>query len=117
MNTNKPAKNLVHIYLNDLINKAFGVTLEIHHTQFDDKNPGFSSYGKPIRARTAVLAYKTREDAIEAKKNPSSGVKPLTIAIAECSIKDSFNKRVGLTKALHRLYRNLAELRKPALKK
>jgi len=107
---NKPAKKNIHLYLESLINQKFGVFLEVHHTQFDKKNPGFSAYGKPLRARTAVLAYKTKEDAINVRNNPE--IQPVSVAIAECSVNDPFEKRVGLSKALHRLYRNLAAQKK-----
>jgi hypothetical protein len=108
--TNKPAKKNIHLYLESLINQKFGVFLEVHHTQFDKRNPGFSAHGKPLRARTAVLAYKTKEDAINVRNNLE--IKPVAMAISECSISDNFEKRVGLSKALHRLYRNLAAAQK-----
>jgi hypothetical protein len=105
--TNNPAKCQVHIYLNNLICEKFNVILEIQHKQFTDKNPAYSFFsGKPIRARTSVAAFKTKEDAILHSKDPK--IMPIVIAFSECSIKDSFCKRTGLAKALHRLYRGLA---------
>jgi hypothetical protein len=103
---NKPTKDRIHTYLEDLIRNRFGVFLDVHHTQFTKENPGFSAYGKPLRARTAVFAYKSKEDAIAVRDNPE--IKPVCVAISECAISDQFNKKVGLSKSLHRLYRELA---------
>jgi hypothetical protein len=103
---NKPAKASVHTYLEDLIRNRFGVFLDVVHTQFSKKSPGYSAYGKPLRARTAVFAYRSKEDAIAVRENPE--IKPVGMAISECSVNDQFNKKVGLSKALHRLYRELA---------
>ncbi len=102
-NSNPPKKH-VHIYLENLIREKFNVFLEVHHTQFSKTNPGHSVYGKPICARTMVAAYKTKEDVMNAK----NWVLPIAISSAECSLKDNFEKRVGLAKALHRLYRVLS---------
>lgn len=107
-NTSNPTKKTVHIFLEKLIQDKFGVFIDVCHTQFDKKDPGFSAFGKPIRARTAVFAYASKTDAINAKLGIQ--VMPLSIATAECSVKDNFEKRVGLTKALQRLYRNLAAI-------
>jgi len=112
MNTlinNKPAKNQVHIFLENLIKHNFGVFLEVYHTQF--KEPVLNSRRKPIRARTAVMAYRNAEEAERASNNPGT-VKPLAVCVAECSINDPFVKRVGLQKSLHRLYRELSALKK-----
>ena len=108
---NKPAKNQVHIFLESLIKEKFGVFLEVYHNQFDPpvKLPNSR---KLIRARTTVMAYRSPEEAELASKNPGT-IKALAIASAECSVQDTFIKRVGLSKALHRLYRELSQIRNP----
>jgi hypothetical protein len=106
MNSIQHTSKTLHLYLEELIRTRFGVFLDIIHTQFTKEDPCFSAYGKPLRARTAVFAYKSKEDAIAVRENPE--VKPVAMAISECSLNDQFNKRVGLQKALHRLYRELA---------
>ncbi len=95
----------VHVHLEKLIKDKFGVFLEVYHDQF---NPPIKNYrNKPIRARTTVMAYSSANDAVKASKEPGSVI-PVGIAHAECSANDVFEKRVGLAKAYHRLYRVLA---------
>jgi len=94
-----------HIYLESLIREKFGVFLEIHHDRFD--TPVKNYRDKFIIARTMVAAYKSKEDAIQAHKNKGS-ITPIVTTISECSVGDSFIKKVGLAKALHRMYRDLA---------
>jgi hypothetical protein len=103
---NKPAKNKVHVFLENLIKQKFGVFLEVYHTQF---NPPVKlpNSRKLIRARTTVMAYKDAREAELASQNPGT-IKPLALASAECSVQDTFIKRVGLQKSLHRLYRELS---------
>ena len=110
MQINKPAKKNVHVYLETLLKEKFGVFLEVYHTQF---NPPVRLPGSnvSIRARTAVMAYRSRAEADIANAAPGT-VKPLAMATAECSIRDPFIKREGLRIALHRLYRELAAIKK-----
>jgi len=58
-----------------------------------------------------VAAYKSKEDAIMAHKNKGS-ITPILTTVAECSAGDSFVKKVGLAKALHRMYRELSAVSK-----
>ena len=108
--TNKPAKNQAHIFLESLIQQKFGVFLEVRHDQFPTPIR-IPCSNKTIRARTVVFAYQNRDDAFINSTNPGT-VRPVSMAIAECSERDQFVKRVGLYKALHRLHRNLAEMKK-----
>lgn len=94
-----------HVHLERLVKDKFGVYVEVFHDQFDP--PIKNHRNKPIRARTTVMAFKSVEDAKAASINPGS-VDAVAIAVSECSSKDNFEKRVGLTKAYHRLYRVLA---------
>jgi hypothetical protein len=108
--TNKPAKDKVHVYLEELFKEKFGVFLEIHHTQF---NPPvrLPHSRKTIRARTAVMAYKDRAEVDIANSAPGT-VKPLAITESCCAANDVFVKREGLRLALHRLYRELSAKKK-----
>lgn len=103
---NKPAKNKVHIFLENLVKQKFGVFLEVYHTQFPEpvKLPNSR---KLIRARTTVMAFKSAEEAEQASKNPGS-VQALAIASAECKIEDQFIKKIGLQIALRKIYRELS---------
>lgn len=104
---NKPEKGKVHVFLENLIQQKFGVFLEVQHKQFEGNSV---TSGKPIRARTTVMAFSTKEDAKNFKTN--NKIPFVSCAHSECSIHDNFSKKVGLTKALHRLYRNLAVMHK-----
>lgn len=100
-----------HVYLDQLIKDKFGVFLEIYHDQFSPPIPNYRR--KLIRARTTVMAFASAEDATKAHKNPGTVI-PIAISSSECSEGDIFIKRVGLEKALRRLYRQLSELHKQA---
>ena len=106
LTNNKPAKNKVHVFLESLIKEKFGVFLEVYHNQFDPPVK-LKNSRKLIRARTTVMAYKDAREAELASRNPGT-IKPLALASAECSVQDTFIKRVGLQKSLHRLYRELS---------
>ncbi len=110
---NKP-KFLVHNYLENLVKEKFGVFVDITHEQYNPpiKNPR----NKMIKARTSVFAYNNVQEAITASKefhsSATATVFPLAVAHSECAIGDVFVKRDGLTRALRRLYRDLANKRK-----
>jgi hypothetical protein len=103
--TKKKDKFHPHVHLENLIKNKFGLFIEVNHRQFDPPTLNFRD--KPIRARTTVRAFKSIEDA----KNffQKKGVFAVAGAISECSIHDNFVKRVGLQKALHRLYREISQ--------
>lgn len=94
-----------HVYLEKLINSKFGVFLEIHHDRFSP--PIKNHRNKLISARTMVAAYKTKEEAISVKKKQGVIV-PICVSASECSVEDQFEKKIGLTKALNRMYRHLS---------
>jgi hypothetical protein len=105
-------KQHIHVMLEELIREKFNVFLEIHHDRF---SPPVKNYrNKFIIARTTVAAYKSKEDAIMAHKNKGS-VMPIITTVSECSIGDQFIKKVGLAKALHRMYRELSATKKIAV--
>lgn len=104
--TTSPTKNQVHIFLENLIKDKFNVFIEVYHNQFDTP-VRLPNSKKLIRARTTVLAYSSAEDAMKAHNEPGS-VEAIALASSECSVNDQFVKRVGLQKALHRLYRELS---------
>lgn len=94
-----------HVHLERLVKEKFGVYIEVFHDQF---NPPILNYrNKPIRARTTVMAFKSAEDAKAASVHPGS-VTAVAVATSECSVNDTFEKRIGLTRAYSRLYRVLA---------
>lgn len=97
-----------HTYLEGLIRDKFGVFLEIHHDRFP--TPIKNHRNKLISARTMVAAYKSKEDAILAHKNKGT-ITPILTTVSECSAADQFVKKVGLAKALHRMYRELAAVK------
>jgi len=99
MSNKNRGKFLVHLHLEELIQKRFGAYVDVEHSQF---NPLVTNErGKEIKARTTVWAYQTIDDA-------KKGENPIAVANAECSKNDAFVKREGLTLALRRLYRDLA---------
>jgi hypothetical protein len=95
-----------HVHLERLVKEKFGVYVEVFHDQFNP--PILNHRNKPIRARTTVMAFRNIEDAKAASQNPGS-VQAIALASSECSVNDTFEKRVGLTKAYSRLYRELAK--------
>lgn len=101
-----------HVFLENILKDTFGVYLEVYHTQF--KEPISISRNKRIRARTVVMAYRSKEEALASCANPGT-VKPLAITSAECSIEDQFVKKIGLEKAYRRLYKQLVNIRKEGL--
>lgn len=99
MNTN--IKNPIHIHekLATLIKQKFGVFLEVNHSRFS--YPVTIDQNADIIAITTVTAYENLEDA-RSQRNA------VGFARAFCAVRDRFERRKGLTLALQRLYRQLA---------
>lgn len=103
--TNTTSEFKKHVFLENLCREKFGVFLEVQHVRFD--TPISNYRNKPIIARTMVAAYRSKEEAIAANKNKGT-INPICITTSECALGDQFVKRVGLAKALERMYRVLA---------
>lgn len=99
MNTNIPNPTHVHEKLATLIKQRFNVFLEVNHSRFS--SPVTIDQNADITAITTVAAYQSLEDA-RSQRNP------VGLARAFCSVHDRFERRRGLTIALQRLYRQLA---------
>ena len=106
MKNTQTVKIVPHIYLENLCRDKFGVFLEVQHTRFTE--PVLNHRNKYITARTMVAAYRSKEDAIQANKNPGT-IAPICITTSECALGDQFIKKLGLAKALHRMYRVLSQ--------
>lgn len=89
-----------HEFLINLIKTKFNVFLEIHHERFSEPFHPITT-GLPIRARTVVMAYRSLEDA-------RRGYSFIAMGTANCAWQDRFERAKGLTIALQRLYRQLA---------
>lgn len=92
------AKFHPHVHLANLIQNRFGAHIELTHTPV---NGELSSRNQPLSHITTAIAYPSIADA---KKHENV----LGIGRAMCVKGDRFERKVGATVALRRLYRDLA---------